>query len=730
MNPRPSLIEGDGAFQPKEGIVVYKAISARFARVVLTAFLSLVAHEPCAESAPPTAPVSIRQLVEVVDFGGLSVSPDGRLVAFRAERASVERNTYDTVWYVQPIDGSSPPRRLGEGGAPLRDNGGLSAHEPAVWSPDGTWIFYRTVFDGRVEVWRAAVDGSRTEPVTHDPANVRAFSLSADGSVLKYSVGATREAVVNAELAEYDHGIHIDRTVPLGDSLFRSGYHEGRLATQRFVGGSGLKFVPLLSQVPDRWEAIDISTGIRKDLPSDDVPAAQLTSSDLSPEFRKASQLEEDRDSGRIAILTCAGKQKGLSWCQAFNLAMLPERNASQSVTCVAKACVDKRITDIVWRPESDEIIFTVTAPDNGQSIFRWNVVSGVVRPVVHSRGQIGGGERWEPGPCGVSSDALVCVAAEADRPPRLERIGLESGQRSVLFSPNMTLARDLAASVPVHPISWTDAQGTRFTGQFYPATAKGHKPPPLFITYYRCSGFLRGGMGDEWPLATLAENGIAALCINAAPLQDDAVKRFELGRAAVESATDYLASRGDIDPARVGMGGLSFGAEVAMWAAMNSRVPCAISVSNPVFSPLGRLLFSLWGDAQFSRLRRYWQLGSPEETPKRWRLLSPSYDIERVRVPVLMQMSEREYSFSLDYMVPLIRAQRADVYVFPNEPHQKFQPRHKQAVYERNLDWFRFWLQGYEDPNPIKKQQYTHWREMRGAMSTRPARSDAHSGG
>jgi hypothetical protein len=34
--------------------------------------------------------------------------------------------------------------------------------------------------------------------------------------------------------------------------------------------------------------------------------------------------------------------------------------------------------------------------------------------------------------------------------------------------------------------------------------------------------------------------------------------------------------------------------------------------------------------------------------------------------------------------------------------------------VYERNLDWFRFWLQGYESPDPNKKQQYTQWREMR----------------
>src|SRR5690348_9172914 len=174
---------------------MFRSIVVRFVRAVeWTVLASLIVHVSYAEAAPRTSSVSIRQLVEVADFGGLSVSPDGQLVAFRTERASIERNTYDTAWYVQPIDGASPPRRLGEGGAPLRDTGGLSVPEAAVWSPDGQWIFYRAVFDGRVEVWRAAVDGSRTEQVTHDPANVRTFSLSADGLVLKYNVGAAREA--------------------------------------------------------------------------------------------------------------------------------------------------------------------------------------------------------------------------------------------------------------------------------------------------------------------------------------------------------------------------------------------------------------------------------------------------------------------------------------------------------------------------------------------------------
>ncbi|TAA32303.1 hypothetical protein EA656_16985 [Pseudoxanthomonas winnipegensis] len=137
---------------------------------------------------------TIRELVEVVDIGNLSISPDGQLVAFRTEQASIERNTYQTIWYVQPADGSSPPRRLGEGGETLRDTGGYARRESPRWSPDGKWLFYRAAIDGRIDVWRAATDGSRTEQITHDPANVRAFDLGGTGgrSATAWAPRATR----------------------------------------------------------------------------------------------------------------------------------------------------------------------------------------------------------------------------------------------------------------------------------------------------------------------------------------------------------------------------------------------------------------------------------------------------------------------------------------------------------------------------------------------------------
>lgn len=48
------------------------------------------------------------------------------------------------------------------------------------------------------------------------------------------------------------------------------------------------------------------------------------------------------------------------------------------------------------------------------------------------------------------------------------------------------------------------------------------------------------------------------------------------------------------------------------------------------------------------------------------------------------------------------------------DELHTINQPVHRYEIYERNLDWFRFWLQGEQDPDPAKAEQYKRWRELR----------------
>ncbi|WP_158755061.1 Atxe2 family lasso peptide isopeptidase [Dyella sp. S184] len=670
--------------------------------------------------------ISPRRLIEVVDISGPVVSPDSSQVAFRTEQASVARNTYDSVWYVQNTDGKTPPRRVGEGGVPLRSSAGLSLPAFAVWSPDGRWIYYRALMDGKVGVWRASADGSSAKPLTNDPADVRNFLLSADGKTLNYSVGATRDEVIAAEQSEYERGIHVDSSVPIGQGdLFRSGNVEGRLATQRLdVLGDGFARVPLLSGVPDRWKAIDLLTGKTRDLEASEVPSPQTIASALPKGESKPWRYALDTVNHRVALLTRVGDQGDLVQKPGVELSVLLGKNSPRHIECQAEPCVNKAISGVQWKPGSEEVVYTVSDPAEGmaQSIFRWNVKSGEVRLVARSAGLLNGGQRYgleDPG-CGLSSTALVCVAADANRPPRVEKIDLETGKRQVLFDPNASLAADISADMPVKLLRWKDAKGRLFTGQFFAARRTGDRPPPLFIAYYLCPGFLRSGYGGEWPLATFAEHGISALCINYGPFSFDAVERYNQGLSAVKSAVDLLASSGEIDRTRVGMGELSFGTEITMWTAFNSDLLAATSITGALLSRSMYLHGSLKGKEFISRAHKVWQLGSPDETPEQWKRIGLEFNLDKIRSPVLMQVPEQEYVWLLDSAVPLMLDHKADLYVFPQAPHFKFQPRQLLAANERNVDWFRFWLQDYEDPDPEKKSQYAVWREMKAHASNR----------
>lgn len=701
------------------------AFSARLLKFFIIQCLAFGTLPGLASEGHAGEMISPRRLIEVVDISGPVVSPDGLYVAFRTEQASVERNTYDAWWYVQAMDGASAPRRVGEGGTPLRSSAGLSLPARAVWSPDGAWIYYLAFMDGKTAVWRAGANGSSAQPVTTDPADVRDFSLNADGKTLRYSVGATRDEVIAAEQREYERGIRVDSAVPIGQgNLFRSGNVGGRLATQRLdVKGDGFARVPLLSDVSDRWKEVDPATGEVRALASADAQSADAVDPRLSSDEPKPWRYALDGGGQRLALLSRVGEQGDQLRKPKVELSASLGKH-SRWFKCQAEACVGTAMTGIQWRPGSDEVIFTVSDPAQGtsQSLFRWNLGSGKVTPLARAAGLLNGGDRYgrEDAGCGMSSVALACVSADPNRPPRLERIDLKTGERQMLFDPNAALAADVGQAARVKLLRWRGQGGQLFTGQFFEARRVGAHPPPLFVAYYLCPGFLRSGYGGEWPFATFAEHGISVLCINYGAVYSDAARRYDEGLSAVKSAVDMLAASGAIDPSRVGMGELSYGTEVTMWTAFKSDLLAAASITGAVLSRSMYLHGTLKGEEFVSRAKTVWQLGAADETPEQWKRIGLEFNLDKIKAPILMQVPEQEYEWLLDSAVPLMLARKADLYVFPQAPHFKFQPKQLLAANERNLDWFRFWLLGIEDPSADKQAQYRHWREMRqpsGAM-------------
>jgi hypothetical protein len=200
-------------------------------------------------------------LVETTDISGLSASPDGRHIAFRTERASLDRHSYSLTWHIAGIeaDGGSSP----DGGLPIYVDPGLVQTESAFWSSDSRSIYFRALVGGAIGLQRMPLDGSGTRAALVDDADIETVQLASDGAGLDLDLGPTRAAIRRAEEAEYDSGIMVDRSVDLAQNLFRGGSVNGRMATQRLTG-QWFRRSGLLLAEPRRRVRLDFATDIAR----------------------------------------------------------------------------------------------------------------------------------------------------------------------------------------------------------------------------------------------------------------------------------------------------------------------------------------------------------------------------------------------------------------------------------------------------------------------------------
>jgi hypothetical protein len=241
-------------------------------------------------------------------------------------------------------------------------------------------------------------------------------------------------------------------------------------------------------------------------------------------------------------------------------------------------------------------------------------------------------------------------------------------------------------------------------------------EPLPLVISSYRCRGFLRGGIDTDALEYVLASHGVAALCLAASEENNFDRRSYGLYRRLGEemtSAVDYLATQGVVDPKRVALSGRSMSAEAIGYLITHGACFAAASAQGySIADPIRALTSDMRKGARMPVVKFYHQL-LPDRSDEAE--VSPALNAEKLCTPILMQVAESEFRASLQFYYALKnRGKPAEMIVFTNEMHTLVEPRHKRVNAERNIDWFRFWLQGYEDGASGKVDQYGRWREMR----------------
>ncbi|WP_374394891.1 Atxe2 family lasso peptide isopeptidase [Sphingopyxis sp.] len=627
-------------------------------------------------------------LVEIAEISGPTLSPDGTRIIFRVARPSLEKGETRLEWYVGAVDGT-PPQLAADGGLARIDGAGLVSDQTPVWDPDSRGFRFLAYREGAATIWHWR-DGSGAREEVRNDADIVDFALSADGMTLRYTVGATRAEVQEAETRAYEDGVLVDASVDLNQALAGGMIDDGERIMLRFPG-------PWFDRKRILWDA-----------PRRAVEVAATPAAGHSPTIFEAAPTRVSQGS---RVVSANGAIATVQREAASARLTITHQNHG-TITCKAPACRSPKMLAAAWRPDHDSVLLFLDAGSAREDVWEWRVGSPTARKVTTTDGALRLSDR--PLRCAIARDAMLCIEARPLIPPRLVRIMVETGDRSILFEPNAALARRVDAHVM--PLELRGGYSAIF---LRPRHMKG--PVPVVVQNYHCAGFLKGGTGEELPMLPLAEHGIAVLCIDPfrGPPGSGQEGTYELARTVIASAIAELAKSNLVDPAKVGIAGFSHSSGVALWALRNGGGFAAATIGTGQISP-----HYFWTNAVPDRgfeamLKDYWNIGDPDKDPGRWKIASAVDDVSAIDTPILMQLPDAEAPWTAEFHTKLKRAGKpAELVVYADELHNKYQPRHKRAVYERNLDWFRFWLTGEEDPAPGKSTQYERWRHYRAGQS------------
>jgi dipeptidyl aminopeptidase/acylaminoacyl peptidase len=194
------------------------------------------------------------------------------------------------------------------------------------------------------------------------------------------------------------------------------------------------------------------------------------------------------------------------------------------------------------------------------------------------------------------------------------------------------------------------------------------------------------------------------------------------------DTAVEALSERGLIDKNKVGIIGFSHSGWYTEFALVhgNTKYRAASVADNVEYSFTEHAMGALVGFD--SKLVDTMYGGPPYgNTLKNWTDYSVSFNVDRIHSPLLIEtmgkgaLFDRRNSppFGVSHPFELFTGlnllhKPVEFYYYPNEDHQPDDPQARLANLQRNLDWYRFWLQGYERPNPEDPDQYKRWEHLR----------------
>ena len=300
-----------------------------------------------------------------------------------------------------------------------------------------------------------------------------------------------------------------------------------------------------------------------------------------------------------------------------------------------------------------------------------------------------------------VTAAGHTAVLAADDHAP-FEVFALEAGKLRPLSAHNRALSGELSLGT-VEDIAFPSRDGTEIHGQIVkpPGFVSGHRYPTIVWIHGGPNGqddhsLLLESYGPQLERQLFATHGYVALAINYRGSTGRGVQFArsivaDWGHLEVEdllAGVDYAVAAGIADPARLGIGGWSYGGLLTDYViASDTRFKAAISGAGS-----GNQLATYGADEYIVEYDA--ELGPPWKNPELWLKISyPFFHADRIRTPTLFMGGDQDFDVPIAGGEQMYQALRTlgvatQLIVYPGEFHSPERPSFLVDRYRRYLDW------------------------------------------
>jgi dipeptidyl aminopeptidase/acylaminoacyl peptidase len=655
----------------------------------VTLLLPLLLPLPVVAQSTARRPLRPEDIYRLRDVRDPERSADGKWVAYTVSAADSAKDKNHTDLWMTSWDGTET----------IQLTSGPESEQTPRWSPDGRYLGFLSSRQDSAEstqLWLLDRHGAEGTRVTQVAGDVEDFIWSPDGRTIALVVTEDsakkpgghptpivldryhfKEDVVGYLGAKHRHLYLFDVATRAVQLLTPGPYDDDDPAWS--PDGARLAFVskraPADVDRADNWDVfvIDARPG---------ASARQLTTSPGEDNPPDAGRLAWSPDGATIAYVRGSADPRLYAYDQ-HELATVP--TAGGPSTTIA-AALDRPVSDPQWSSDGRAITVLVE-DDRSRYPARIDVASGTVTrlldgPVVVSDLSLG------------ADGALTALVSSDTEPPEVYAIVAGAPRRLTHQNDPWLAEVQLGATEEFASKSsdGTDVHGLivkpfgYVAGRRYPTLLRIHGGPngqdqhefsferQLFAGsgYVVVAANYRGsaGRGAKYQQAILADWG---------------------HREVIDllGAMDHVAAVGLADPARLGIGGWSYGGILTDYTiATDHRFKGAISGAGSA------LQLSMYGVDEY--ITQYVaELGQPWEHPDLWVKLSyPFFHADRIKTPTLFMGGDQDFNVPVIGGEQMYQALRAldvptEMVIYPGQFHGLTRPSFKVDRLRRYLDWY-----------------------------------------